>query len=357
MSVPNKIYNFSRSIGYDPNYSTFTGLNPTNDSSLSFAYGGHFLYWVNPNNSGPGRPYVKYASNGSDKIWFITTNDHPRDFANSLFAGYLQFDANGVGTVHKADGSTVAGSNGQISTAQTPFPAPANNNAAAIASGTGYSYSPTAFTQIYAGNANSVASWANDVELDASGNPFLIFSVRKNNPNSSYIANSMDYYYSRWDGAAWQTHRMGFAGSPLYNGENDYAGLATLVPNDPNTVFVSTNYTPDTDSPLAHWEIFKGVTSDGGTTWNWSAITSNSTTDNVRPQVSVIDQSQFALIWMRGTYSAYNNFNTSVVGIIVPVPEPPTVGLMGVGSVILCQCFGGGSGAIRGLATICGWTH
>ncbi len=355
LSVPNKIYNFSRSIGYDPNYSIFTGLNPANDSTLTFSYGGHFLYWVNPNNSGPGRPYVKYASNGSDKIWFITTNDHPRDYANSLFGGYMQFDASGVGTVHKADGSLVAGSNGQISTAQAPYPAPANNSATAIASGTGYSYLPTAFTQIYAGNANSVASWANDVELDSNGNPVVVFSVRKNNPSSAYIANSMDYYYTRWDGSAWQTHRMGFAGSPLYNGENDYAGLAALVPSDPNTVFVSTNYTPDTDLPLAHWEIFKGVTGDGGVTWNWNAITSNSTLDNVRPQVTMIDNSQYALVWMRGTYTAYNNFNTAAVGVIMPVPEPATIGLMSLGGAMLCQWLGIGGGAVRCLASIGSW--
>jgi hypothetical protein len=329
LSVPNKIYNFSRSVGYDPNYTIFSNLtNP----SPTFAYGGHWLYWMNPNNSGPGRPYVKYASNGTDKVWFLTTNDHPRDFANSLYSGYIQFDASGVGTVYKMDGSTIAGSNGQISTAQAPFPAPANNNAAAIASGTGYSYSPTAFTQIWAGNSNSVSSWANDVELGPDGNPFAVFSVRKNNPTSAYVANSMDYYYTKWNGTSWQTNRMGFAGSPLYNGENDYAGLAALVPADPNTVFVSTNYRPDTDAALAHWEIFKGVTSDGGATWAWSQITSNSTMDNVRPEVAMIDSTQYALVWMRGTYTAYNNFNTAAVTVIMTVPEPSTLGMMGVGA-------------------------
>lgn len=341
LSVPNKIYSFSRSVGYDPNYSVFTGLNPTNDSTLTYNYGGHFMYWVNLNNGvngangGAGRPYVKYASNGTDKIWFATTEDHPQNYFNSLYAGYVQFDSSGVGTVYKSDGTTVAGSNGLLSTSQLPSPAPANNSAAAIASGAGYSYSPTAFTQIFAGNGNSVASWASDMELDSSGNPFLVFSVRKNNSGDTFVANSLDYYYAKWNGSAWQTHRMGFAGSPLYNSQNDYAGLAALDPADPNTVFISTNYTPDTDVALAHWEIYKGVTIDGGADWTWSAITSNSTVDNIRPEVSVIDSTNIALVWMRGTYSAYTNFNTSVVGLIVPVPEPSSLALMGAGGLIV----------------------
>jgi len=137
LSVDSTLYNFSRSVGYDPNYSTFTGLNLTNDSSLTFHYGGHFMYWINPNNGvngatgGAGRPYVKYASNGVDKIWFVNTEDHPQNYFNSLYAGYMSFDASGVGTVHRSDGSLIPGSNGQLSTAQAPFPAPANNNAAA----------------------------------------------------------------------------------------------------------------------------------------------------------------------------------------------------------------------------------
>src|SRR5262245_22637630 len=322
LSVPNKIYSFSRSVGYDPNYSVFSGLNSTNDSALTYAYGGHFMYWVNLNdhvngaNGGAGRPYVKYASNGTDTIWFTTTEDHPQNYYNSLYAGYITFDASGVGTVHKSDGTIIAGSNGLLSTAQDPYPAPSNNNSSAIPSGAGYSYSPTAFTKIYAGSGNSVASWPCDMELGPNGNPSIVFSVRKNNPGDAYVANSLDYYYTRWDGSAWQTHRMGYAGSPLYNSQNDYSGLAAIDPTNPSVVYVSTNYTPDTDVALPHWEIYQGYTADGGATWTWSAVTSNSSFDNLRPQLAVVDATHVAMIWMRGTYSSYTSFNTSVAGLI-----------------------------------------
>src|SRR5262249_42074286 len=160
------------------------------------------------------------------------------------------------------------------------------NSAAAIASGIGFSYSPTAFTRIFAGTGNAVASWASGVTLDSNGDPTIVFSVRKDNPADTFLSNSLHYYYSHWDGATWQTHRIASAGSPLYNRENDYSGLAAINPADPDTVVISTNYTPDTDIPLPHWELYKGITANGGTTWKWTAITSNSTVDNLRPLVN-----------------------------------------------------------------------
>src|SRR5205823_1929708 len=46
LSIPNTVYSFSRAIGYDTNYSKFTGLNATNNSGImnaaNFSYGGHF---------------------------------------------------------------------------------------------------------------------------------------------------------------------------------------------------------------------------------------------------------------------------------------------------------------------------
>ena len=51
-----------------------------------------------------------------------------------------------------------------------------------------------------------------------------------------------------------------------------------------------------------HHEIFRGETRDGGATWKWISITSNSTVDNLRPLVPIWDNPQTALIWMRGAY-------------------------------------------------------
>ena len=97
LSTPNEVVNFSRAIGYDPNYSIISNVNNT---IPSFSYGGHWMYWANPNNTPPltggnGRPYVKYASNGTDTVWFTTTEDSPQNYPNSLYAGYIKFTSSG----------------------------------------------------------------------------------------------------------------------------------------------------------------------------------------------------------------------------------------------------------------------
>jgi autotransporter-associated beta strand protein len=310
LSVSNQVYSFSRSVGYDTNYSVFTGVNTTNDSSPTYNYGGHFLVWNNPNNGvngatgGNGRPYVKYASNGVDTIWFTNTEDSPDSYWNSIYGGYIKFNAAGAGTVYKSDGTVV----GPLSTT----------------SGTTQSYSPQAFTKIFDGttnNGNNAASWTNSMQLDSAGNPYAVFSIRVNDPSDAFQANDLRYYYTHFNGSSWQTHFLAYAGSPLYSGQNNYAGLATVDPTNPNVVFISTNYTPDSDMALAHYEIYEGITSDGGNTWTWTAITSNSTVDNIRP---IIPQwsgtGTRPLVWLRGTYTSYTNYNLDVVGTL---PLPP----------------------------------
>ena len=66
-----------------------------------------------------------------------------------------------------------------------------------------------------------------------------------------------------------------------------------------------------------HYEIFKGVTKDGGATWNWTPITENSAADNIRPIVPKWSRKNTALLWLRGTYRAYTDYDLAVVGRIV----------------------------------------
>lgn len=72
----------------------------------------------------------------------------------------------------------------------------------------------------------------------------------------------------------------------MYYDESDYSGLAALNPQDPNIVYISTDADPISGAPLIsnvdgtrHYEIFKGITMDGGETWTWQAITKNSIMD------------------------------------------------------------------------------
>jgi hypothetical protein len=279
LPAENRVYNFSRAVGYDPNFSYSTDLGET------FTYGDRHIIWNNTN--GGGRPYARYASNKIHRIWFQITDDHPRNYGNSIYTGYMQ-----GGNMYNATGTLLG-----------PLYTPGVTGV-----------QPSSFTKVYAGD-NNHRGWTTDIEIDkATGNPFMAFSVREIVNNVT----TLKYYYSRFDGSAWQTNPLAYAGNYLYAAENDYTGLVALDPNDPNTLFISTDVDPATGASIGtgKHEIYKGITADGGATWNWLAITSNSTVDNIRPIVPDWDSKERALLWLRGTYNTYTDYNMAVVGQI-----------------------------------------
>ncbi len=299
-----KIYNFVRSVGWNPNYHTSVDMGET------FPYGGRFLFWKaskdDPKATGldGNRPYVKYASDGKDKIHFISTESHPRAYDNSLYHGYLKqgkmFDSQGgeVGALSKSSKSSLK---------------------------------PSDFTKIFDGDAQNVA-WGVDLNIDKRGNPVCIFSVQKNAGHlrklHSHLGADLRYYYAIFDGKKWHVNQMAFAGSSIYTNpkfysEPDYSALAAIVPHSPDTVYISTNSNPQTGEPLVsasdgmrHFEIFKGKTSDMGKTWTWTAVTKDSKFDNIRPIVPISPDSKTVVLWLRGSYTTYCDYNTSVVGIV-----------------------------------------
>ena len=114
-------------------------------------------------NGGNGRPYVKYASNGTNTIWFATTEDSPQNYLNSLYSGYMQFNSSGAGTVYvdgDAAGGLVQGTAARRPVSENP---PTGEWGGGIVSGTGASYFADA---VYAGvaentNYTSVAGYTN----------------------------------------------------------------------------------------------------------------------------------------------------------------------------------------------------
>jgi hypothetical protein len=148
-------------------------------------------------------------------------------------------------------------------------------------------------------------------------------------------------------------------GDRLYRGtdksEQDYTGLGALVPGDPNTLYISTPYDPrdPTGSTTTPWyEIYKGVTSDGGADWNWSAITQNSTMDNLRPIVPAWDSSHAALVWFRGTYTTAQNIDAAVVGLVDKHVDEQ-VGLV---HYVDATTDAGGNTTLSTGAPVSGWT-
>ena len=128
--------------------------------------------------------------------------------------------------------------------------------------------------------------------------------------------------YSRWDGTSWKSTYLVHGGPKLYatsdDDEEDYIGLAALVPDDPTTIYISTTYDPTHrhHGPGGKHEIWRGTTCDNGATFKWTPVTANSTKDNLRPIVPKWDSSHTALLWMQGTYSSAQTYSLAIVGIV-----------------------------------------
>jgi hypothetical protein len=298
-----RILNFHRGVGFNPNYLVST------DDGATFTYGGRLLHWPrrpdDPKYTGlsGGRPYLKYAQHGDDTIHFVATQDHPSSYDNSLYHAFIR-----GGQLHHSDGRVM----GPLSrTAETAT-------------------RPTDLTCVFRGDADHVA-WMCDLHLDGEGKPRVVFSVQRGGAalrgQRPAVGDGMDlrYYYARWDGAAWRVNEIAHAGTRLYAGEDDYAGLAAIDPQHVDTLYFSTNSDPQTGAPLIsaadgkrHWEIFRGDSADRGATWSWRALTRDSTADNLRPVVPIWPQARDGAIvlWLRGTYRKYTDYDLDVVGLL-----------------------------------------
>lgn len=276
------LVNFHRGKDWDPNWLV------SDDLGRTWSYGGQVL-------GGPGRPYLRYAFDERRSIHFIATEQHPRDFDNSIYHGIWR---NG----------RVLRSNGKL------------------AADKGVVARPEDLTRVFEGGPERVA-WTVDLEIDAGGNPYAAFSVQVDGAGLPGGEGGADhrYYYARWNGLAWTCHALAYAGSRLYAGEDDYTGLVALDPEEPDVVFISTDADPLTGEPLVsqadgerHHEIFRGETEDGGASWSWQAVTRDSALDNIRPVVPRSHGMTSALLWLRGTYRSYTDYDLAVVGLILP---------------------------------------
>jgi hypothetical protein len=283
-----RIYNFFRGVHFDPNYMF------SDDDGRTWQYGGHMLL-----GKGGYSPYLRYAFDGKDTIHFVATEDHPRNYDNSLYHGYLR-----DGEIHFSDGR-VLGPLGKSTEAKN---------------------ATWDLTKAFAGDPDNVG-WIDDVKLDRDGRPRMLFSVKKDGRGTRGKGGlDIRFHYGRWDGKAWQTSQMAYAGARLYAGEDDYTGLAVFDRNDLNVVYISTDADPVTGKPLVsaadqrrHHELFRGTTADAGKSWRWQPITANSAEDNLRPVVPRWDDARTALVWMRGSYrNNRGDWTTAVVATVLP---------------------------------------
>ncbi len=276
-----RLYDFYRGEGFDPNYIV------SDDGGETWRYGGRLLYNLGDERNRI-RPYVKYAGNGRDTVHFVTTEGHPQsEPASNIYHGFLR-----DGKVHRSDGTVVR------DLAEGPV-------------------DPTELTPVYLPDPAHRA-WTVDLHLDPDGRPVTVFSEHRSSDDHRY-------HYARWDGAQWRRHEIAYAGVRLYPREEHYTGLAALDPHDLNTVYISTNADPVSGEPLLsaadgqrHYELFHGVTRDGGASFTWTAVTRDSTVDNLRPIIPIHPGGERLLLWLRGNYTAYTDFDQQAVLLRLP---------------------------------------
>jgi SAM-dependent methyltransferase len=289
------LFNFTRTGLLDPY------VIISRDNGATWSFGGRLLVWDRPigfpkfTGTDGGRPYLKYASNGEDEIHFITSEDHPRAYDNSIYHGVIR-------------ANKVYDSAGRLRDDNLFDRAPAR---------------PDAFTPVFDTDSSTFAhAWATDLQLDHDGRPRAVFTVRASDEDIQ----DHRFLYARFDGKTWHVHEMAKAGPGLYLREDDYTGLAAIDPANVNRAFMSTNIDPRGGAALPHHEIFQGTTADGGATWTWQPVTFDSSVDNLRPIVPAWDDSHTALLWLRGTYTTFTDYDLDVVGLtdIRPLPGEAT---------------------------------
>jgi hypothetical protein len=272
-----RTYTVTRTRNWDPNVLVST------DAGTSFSYGGRLLQ----RGGGGDRPYPRYAAD-DERIHLTVTEEHPRDFDNGVYHAYLS-----DGVLYDSHGDVL---NEDVLDGTMDAPDPAELT--------------TVFDVDDDASGRMTRSWTVDTALDGEGQPVALFQTRHEDDWQDHR-----FFYARFDGDSWEHHHIAKAGAGLYDGERDYTGLGSIDPDDPSRLVISTTVDPETDGELANHELFLGETGDGGASWEWTALTEESGTDNLRPLWPAWSDERSALVWMRGQYNSYTSWNTQVVGI------------------------------------------
>lgn len=274
-----RLYSFTRTQNFDPNILVSSNCGST------WSYGGRLLN----RGGGEDRPYPRYASDDT-AIHLTTTEEHPRDFDNSIYHGYVEGGAlyNSAGEVLKDD--------------------LLDNNANAP--------DPTELTTIFETGTeidgdSMTRAWTVDTTVDAEGKPVTVFQTRVDEDWHDHR-----FFYAWYDNG-WNVHHVAKAGRGLYDEERDYSGLAAIDPHDTSRIVISTPFDPRDDTELEQHELFNGKTEDRGETWSWRPLTPNTEVDNLRPIIPDWDHARSVLVWLRGQYYTWTEWDTQVVGRII----------------------------------------
>jgi len=297
-SESNRIYNYSRCIGFNPSVAY------SDDNGQTWSDLNGFI------RTSGGRPYFKYATNHTNRIDLIYTDRHPQETSNnSLYHMYYQ-----NGNYRKTDGKFIKSFN------NLPINHFDNERGNVIYQYSSDSWGPGDGPDDWIPNGQA---WTWDITYDSPNNISAAFQVQRSF-GGGFQNDRIFYYYARWNGSSWEKKFIAQGGRSLYSSQRHYGGGMAIDPDNPNVVYISTNAQNPFDLssvglvPLngnQRYEIYRGVTDDNGKTFKWEAVTSNSTVDNLRPIVPENHGYNAHALWFRGNYRSFTNFSTSVVGI------------------------------------------
>lgn len=217
------------------------------------------------------RPYMRFTSNGVDRIDFFFTDDHPNEVVgNSLYHCYY-------------DGSTWRTSDGTSMGSPTFIPG-------------------TDMTEVYDGS--SVECWIWDAAY-IGGQPCALYPT--------FVSTSDHRYnFARYNGTTWDTVQVATAGNKIYegSGEDQYTAGGCFGPT-------STDLYLCREISTGRWEMERWQTVNNGDTWSFdTAITSNSNPapSKVYRPYRVEGGGPFQVLYMSGPYYTYANFTSKLYG-------------------------------------------
>lgn len=271
-SENNRIYNFFRGNNFNPNFVY------SDDEAQTWS---EPTWLISAGTNSNKRPYVKYVSNGKDRIDFLYTDGHPRnEKTNNVYHFYYQ-KGNFYTSVGKKIRSTEQLKNKPINLEEG--------------------------TLLFDGSTPNGRAWVYDLEYDKDGQPHAAFISSP----SGDIGSDMRYWTATFNGKKWHTEEIAYAGSNLYPKEQHYAGGFALYPNKSNQVVISANVNPDSGKSLPNnkYQLFEGIKK--GDSWKWEQLTFDPVFDHLRPVI--VRGEKNALFWFTGDYHSYLNYHTDIM--------------------------------------------
>lgn len=222
------------------------------------------------------RPYCKYYSNGTDKIYLAYTTGHPdNEYPNYTYFNYIDINTLQLKDIEGTVLSTIA--EGPHNINKTKY--------------------PILYPKALVDSPTNQRDWIWQTSLDKDGLP-LIAMVQISKDKAVH-----NYYYVKWTGETWKKTFLAYGGGHFHQSsdlELCYSGGMAIDDSDPNTVYCSV---PVSGNSGKVYEIMKYKVSENGVVTSTEQVTTNSPLNNVRPYiVANSGTSPLKLVWMYGNY-------------------------------------------------------